>query len=57
MAEQPRLDVLGPERRTEERILTEIDLADREIVRRPPVAVDLRELVLHARPGLSQRTK
>lgn len=43
VAEQPRFDVLGDERFAEQRIVLEIDLADRQIVGGPPVAVDLLE--------------
>ena len=39
MTEQARLDVLGLQRFGEQRIVHQIDLADREIVSRPPVAV------------------
>jgi hypothetical protein len=39
MPEQARLDVLRPERLAEQRVVEEVDLADREVVRRPPVGV------------------
>ena len=40
MAEQARLDVLELERLFQERIVEQVDLADGEIVRRPPPAID-----------------
>ncbi len=40
MAEQTRLDVLPRERRLQKRIVEQINLADRQIVRRAPVGVD-----------------
>lgn len=39
VAEQPRLDVLGPDRLTQDWIVLQEDLADGEAVRRLPVAV------------------
>ena len=45
VAEQPRLDVLGEQRLAEERVVEQVDLADREVVRGPPVGVDQAELV------------
>src|SRR5205085_5236622 len=45
VAEQPRLDVPRGERLLEQRIVVEVDLADRQIVRRPPVRVDPAELL------------
>jgi hypothetical protein len=36
MAEQARLDVFDLQRLAEQRIVEEIDLSDRQIVRRPP---------------------
>ena len=44
MSEQARLDVLLLERLTQQRIVEEVDLADREIVGRAPVGVDERAL-------------
>src|SRR6185312_9522320 len=44
MAEQPRLDVLGLQRLPEERVVEQVDLPHREIVRGPPVHVDEAEL-------------
>ena len=38
--EQPRLDVLGPQRFAQQRVVEQIDLADREVVRGAPVGVD-----------------
>src|SRR4029450_7421254 len=43
--EQPGLDVFLGERLSQERVDVEVDLPDREIVRRTPVRVDLLELV------------
>jgi hypothetical protein len=40
MAEQPRLDVARLERTAQQRIVEQVDLADAEVVRRPPVSVD-----------------
>src|SRR4029079_13435092 len=45
VAEEPGFDVLGPKRLAQERVRAKVDLADREVVRGPPVTVDLRELV------------
>jgi len=41
VAEQPRLDLLCLERRTKQRIVKEVDLADAKIVRGAPVAIHL----------------
>src|SRR5438477_405191 len=43
VAEQPWLDVLAPQRLTQERVVEEVDLPDGEIVGRAPVGVDVRE--------------
>ena len=48
--EQPRLDVLGPQRLGQQRVGQQVDLAHREVVGRPPVAVERPGL------GLGQRT-
>src|SRR5436190_22872322 len=45
MAEQARLDVLGPKRLPKQRIVLQIDLTDGEIVRGAKVRVDASELV------------
>ena len=45
MAHQPRLDVLGPERFSQQRVVEEVDLADRAVVGGPPVGVDGVEIV------------
>src|SRR5262249_55762062 len=45
VAEQPRLDVLLGQRLLQERVVVEVDLPHREIVRRAPVGVDLLELI------------
>ena len=39
VAQQAWLDVLGPERFSQQRIVEQVDLTDREIVRRAPVVV------------------
>ena len=44
MPEEPGLDVLGRQRLGEQRVVEQIDLPDREVVRRPPPGVDLGEL-------------
>ncbi len=49
VAEQARLDVLGPERLAQERVLEQVDLTDGEVVRRPPVRVDQPHLVVGER--------
>ena len=41
VAQQPRLDVLGLQRLLQQRVVVEVDLADRQIVGRPPVGVHL----------------
>ena len=45
MAEQTRLDVLLGQRLLQQRIVEQIDLPDRQVVRGPPVGVDLPQLV------------
>ena len=42
--EQARLDVLGLERLAEQRVVEQVDLPDREVVRGPPVRVEQLEL-------------
>ena len=42
--EQARLDVLGPERLAQERIVLKVDLADRQVVRGAPVGVEVLEV-------------
>jgi hypothetical protein len=44
MSEQPRLDVLGAERLAQERVVEQVDLAHRKVVRRSPPGVDRFEL-------------
>src|SRR5262249_31180525 len=51
VAEQPRLDVLPLERHLEQRVVEEVDLADRQVVGGPPVGVHLPQLVGAQRPG------
>ena len=43
--EQPRLDVLGLQRLSQQRVVQQVDLADREVVGRAPVGVDEGELL------------
>ena len=50
MSEQPRLDVLGPERLAQQRVVEQIDLPDRQIVRGAPPGVDRFELHCGQRP-------
>ena len=45
VAEQPRLDVLGAQRLAEQRVVEQVDLADRQVVGGPPVGVDQPQLV------------
>jgi hypothetical protein len=40
VAEEPGLDVLGTEWLHQQGVVEEVDLADREVVGRPPVGVD-----------------
>ena len=49
MAEQARLDVLGSQRLAQQRIVEQIDLADREIVRGAPIAIDEAEVAARRR--------
>ena len=57
--EQPRLDVLGGQRLSQQRVVEQVDLPDGEVVRGSPVGVQLGELLLGQRavrprpPGLS----
>jgi hypothetical protein len=46
MSEQPRFDVLGCQRLTQQRIVQQIDLADRQIVGRAPVGVNTGKFVI-----------
>ena len=46
VAQEPGLDVLRPERLAQERVVQEVDLADREVVRGAPVGVDPLEIRL-----------
>jgi hypothetical protein len=41
--QKPGLDVFDPKRFSEERIVKQIDLADREIIRRSPVSIHFLE--------------
>ena len=49
MPEQPGLDVLTLERLLQERVVEQVDLPNREVVRGPPVGVELAELVRRER--------
>ncbi len=49
VAQQPRLDVLGPQRLPEQRVVHQVDLAHRQVVGGAPVGVDLFQF------GLAQR--
>src|SRR5271163_2202249 len=53
--EQTRLDVLTLERLPQERVVEQINLPDREVIRRPPVGVELAELVRRQRYVLALR--
>ncbi len=45
VAQQPRLDVFVPQRLFQQRIVVQIDLADRQVVGRPPVGVHFSQQV------------
>ena len=45
VAQQPRLDVLAAQRLLQQRIVVEIDLADGQVVGRPPVGVHLSQQI------------
>ena len=51
VAEQPRLDVLRPQRLAEQRVVEQVDLPDGEVVRRAPPGVDEPQLVRRERLG------
>ena len=53
MPEQPRLDVVTGERLPQKRVVVQIDLADRQEVRCPPVGIQ--QLLLLDRQGSAQR--
>ncbi len=55
VAEQPRLDVLPQQRLPQQRVVQQVDLPDREVVGRPPVGVELAELVRRERRLLALR--
>jgi hypothetical protein len=55
VTEESRLDVLLGQRLLQERIVVEIDLANRQVVCRPPVRVDLGQLVATERPVLNRQ--
>src|SRR5581483_7758379 len=50
VSEQPRLHVLGQQRLAEQRVVEQVDLPDREVVRRAPPCVDEAELGVRRRP-------
>src|SRR5208283_2144359 len=52
MAEQPWLDLLWLERLPQQRIVIEINLADRQIIGRSPVGIDALELSIRQRAAL-----
>jgi hypothetical protein len=49
VAEQSRLRVLGLERLAQERVLQQVDLAHGQVIGRPPVGVDPRQLICRER--------
>jgi hypothetical protein len=51
MAQQAGLDVLGRQRLGQQRVVQQVDLADREVVRCSPIRVDQGELVGEGRRG------
>ncbi len=55
VAEEPRLDVLGRERLGEQRIVLEVDLADRQVVRGAPGDVHQTEIAIGKRRQRHQR--
>ena len=55
VAEQPRLDVLGPQRLAQQRVVEQIDLADGEVVRSAPGRVDPAERLGAQRRGQRHR--
>ena len=52
MAHEPRLDMLGAQWLAEQRIVEQVDLPDREVVRCAPVRIDATELLLVERERL-----
>ena len=55
VAEEPRLDVRGRERLPQQRIVLQIDLADGQVVRGPPVRVEESDLLGRHRHALISR--
>ena len=53
MPEQTRLDMLALERHFEERIVEQIDLPDRKVIRGPPVGIHLVQFVGGERPAVA----
>ena len=52
VTEQARFDVLAGQRRAQQRVVQQVDLPDRQIVRRPPPAVDSADHVVAQRRAL-----
>jgi hypothetical protein len=55
VVEQPGLDVRGRERLPQQRVIAEIDLADGQVVRGPPVRVEESDLFGRHRHALISR--
>ncbi len=56
VAQQSRLDVLRQQWLAQQRVVEQVDLADRQVVRRSPVGMDQVTFVrLHSRPPISNR--
>ena len=55
VAQQARLDVLWRKRHAQQRVVEQVDLADREVVRRAPPGVQALELVGSERAGRGRR--
>ena len=51
VAEQPRLDVLGAQRLAQQRVVHQVDLADGQVIGRPPPRVDQPQFRAAERPG------
>ena len=56
VTEKTRLHVLAQQRLAQKRIVEQVDLADREVVRGPPVRVDETEVFAHGRGRRSKIT-
>ena len=55
MPDHQRLHMREPQRLLEQRVVVQIDLADRQIVRRPPIPIDPREQIRGERDSASVR--